>query len=121
MCGGLIASIPKMKVRTLEFGQLDDIEQFKPRRLHAVTRNASLYRVAGKLYPFYDTIEDLFNDGDYRKLNYYAARNKGLSQWPASVFSLPKKACKGIRGSAGDWTRYILSHSPRAGQFCRTC
>jgi hypothetical protein len=35
---------------------------------------------------------DLFNDQDNRQVNYYAARNQGLSQWIASPSSVPREA-----------------------------
>jgi hypothetical protein len=108
LCQEFISSIPKMQVRTLQFTLADDMERFKPSILYALKTNASIYNVVGEMDEGYDDddeeddddddeIEDyfftnLFNEEDKRKLNYYAARNKGLSQWIASSPSVPKEA-----------------------------
>jgi hypothetical protein len=91
MCQDLISSIPKMKVRKLQFELADSLERFKPHLVCAVKGNASIYSVAGEKKVVLVS-EDLFNERDYHKLNLYAARNKGLSQWITSPSSMARGA-----------------------------
>jgi hypothetical protein len=94
MCQEFISSIPKMQVRRLQFGLVVSLERFKLGLLCAVKANASIYSVAGEKYQVGDGLffTDVFNEDDKRKLNYYASRNKGLSQWIASAPSVPREA-----------------------------
>jgi hypothetical protein len=94
MCQELISSIPKMQVRTLQFCLADSLLLFKPGLLFAVKTNSTLYSVLGEkvaLGPM-RTSTDLFEEDDNPKLKYYAARNKGFSQWIASSSSVPREA-----------------------------
>jgi hypothetical protein len=91
MCRELISSIPKLQVRTLQFTLADSLERFKGRLLCAVKANASLHRVDGERYKFFETFY-LFDEDDERKLNCYVSRNESLSQWSTFPPSMPKEA-----------------------------
>jgi hypothetical protein len=101
-----------MQVRTLQFELIASLAHLKPGLVRAVKMNASLRTVVGMLRIGYQRFDeddrDLFNEDDKRKLNYYATRNEGLSQWIASPATLPRG------DGSGYWTGYCLSHSPSA-------
>jgi hypothetical protein len=81
-CQALIASIPKMQVRTLEFNFHHDLQHMKGHFLHAVKRNASLRTVVDSADKFRTTGEAAWLDDDDReKLNSYSLRNEFLAQW----------------------------------------
>ena len=88
----LIASIPNMQVRALEFDLEEDLEHLKPDLIRAVKKNATLRTVVGQMSVDDNEYEDLFHEDDKRKLKYYSARNEGFSQWIASPATLPRGA-----------------------------
>jgi hypothetical protein len=98
MCQELISSIPKMKVRTLQFGLVDSLERFSLGLLCAIKANASIYSVAGVKFQVENDevvlrdFTDFFNNtGDHRKLKAYASRNK-VSQLIANSSLVPREA-----------------------------
>ena len=88
ICQALISSIPKMQVRTLKFDLDGNLRHLKSALIGAVKRNASLLTVAGDV--LYD--HHLFDENDKRKLNCYAARNKGIAQLIACPATVPRVA-----------------------------
>jgi hypothetical protein len=79
-----------MQLRTLQFGLYYNLQRFKAGLLRAVKRNASLCVVAGEIDS--SNRDNLFNQEETRRLNYYAERNKVVSRWIASSTSVPREA-----------------------------
>ena len=93
MCQELITSIPKMRVRTLQFQfHREAHEELEESLLCAVKKNASLHRVAGEMYDFVNTYDLFHEDEDERRLKCYVSRNESLSQWATFPPSMPKEA-----------------------------
>jgi hypothetical protein len=84
----LIASIPKMQVRTLELRLDFDLWDLKEGFMGAVKRNASLVTVVVKN----NDGDDWFDDNDKTKLLSYSARNEFLDQWKENPTVVSKAA-----------------------------
>jgi hypothetical protein len=90
-CLALIASIPKMHVRTLEL--LLDRHLHYDRKgdiVQAIKQNASLRTVVAKMGYF---VNDCFERNDRMKLTLYSARNEFLAQWIEYRATVPRAAC----------------------------
>jgi hypothetical protein len=108
-----------MQVKKLEFDLDEDLEQFRGSLLYAVNKNSSLTQGCNGEKRYLDVnrefdFTDLFSEEEDGKLNYYAE---------SSPFSVDRiffvgahgSLAKGFGGSAGDRTRYGLSHSQGDG------
>jgi hypothetical protein len=85
-CGlALIASIPKMQVRTLEFNLGRDLEYMKGDAIQAVKRNSSLRTVVAKS----NSSERWLNNDDRKTLTSYTSRNKFIAEWIENPFAVP--------------------------------
>jgi hypothetical protein len=107
-CLALIASIPRMQVRTLELRLGDDLEDMTRDFIQAVKQNASLRTVAVK----YDNADwDWLDDADNLKLLAYLARNEFLPQWMENPAVVPDAA----------WSEYLAAVAQTTGPdtiFC---
>jgi hypothetical protein len=79
-CLGLIASIPKMQVRTLELKVEPYLVDTKGGMMRAIKRNTSIRTVVAMDH----ILGDWFDDDDKRKLMAYSARNEFLAHWIGS-------------------------------------
>jgi hypothetical protein len=117
-CLTLIASIPKMQVRTLEFElRLYNHEDFKEGFMGALKRNSSLRTVVAKLR---GNRHAWLDDHDEMKLLSYSARNEFLAQWMENPNLLPNAAWPeylAVSQSTGQDTvfRMLLALAPFLG------
>jgi hypothetical protein len=91
-CEALIASIPKMQVRTLEMDVFHDLIDMKRDVIQAVKRNASLRTVVAKMTHHAFRFEDWFDNEDKRKLASFSLRNGRLARWIENPTVMPKAA-----------------------------
>jgi hypothetical protein len=118
-CLALIASIPRMQVRTLELSLNDyDMEDITTDLIQAIKRNASLHTVAVKdVYG-----PDWLDEDDNLKLLAYTARNEFLAQWMENPNLVPKAAWSeylAVAQTTGHDTvfRILLALAPWLGPF----
>jgi hypothetical protein len=115
-CLALIASIPKMQIRTLEFNYHGDLQDMKRGVIQAVKQNASLRTVVAKVgYGVWP----LDND-DREKLTCYSLRNEFLALWienPNAVFKAAWPEYLDVAQTTGPDTvfRVLLALVPSLG------
>jgi hypothetical protein len=85
ICLALIASIPKLRIRTLEFNLHRDLQDLKEDIMGAVQKNASLRTVVAKSHYSADWLDD----DDRNKLMSYSKRNKDLAEWIENPIAVP--------------------------------
>jgi hypothetical protein len=84
-CRALIASIPRMQLRTLEVHLRDDLEGMKGEFMGAIKRNANLRSVVAEMID----AEHWLDDDDMLKLLSYSARNDFFVQWIGNPDAVP--------------------------------
>jgi hypothetical protein len=87
-CLALIASIPKIQVRTLEFNLHHDLQYMKRDIILAIERNASLRSVFATV----EYNQDWLDQEDMKKLISYSERNQFLAQWIENPNLVPNPA-----------------------------
>jgi hypothetical protein len=95
-CLALIAGIPKIQVRTLEFHISSGLQYMKGDIIWAIRRNVSIRTIAATA----DNPRDWLDHGDKVKLNHYASRNEFVPRWIENPVAMCRSAWPEAMGAA---------------------